>query len=75
MRYKLLNITDPANKVDVTSSFGLPFLRSKVALNEWIAEMILSSGLDWRVEYRVKFKNTSDVYEWVKLNGDTVKVS
>lgn len=40
---------------------------TKAEIESWIADMEAAYGLDWRVGYMVKFKNSPCVYTWRRI--------
>jgi len=67
MRYKLM----VQDKVEI--EVGGQRKKTKREIDDWINRNIMACGLDWRVGYTIKFRNSIDVYvwRWVK-NGETV---
>ena len=48
---------------------------TKKQIEQWIQDNIKACGLDWRVGYTVKFRDSQHVYNWVWIkDGSDVKV-
>ena len=49
--------------------------KTKAELDQWVHDNVYAVGLDWRVGYTIKFRNSSTVYvwRWIKDNKE-VKV-
>ena len=48
---------------------------TKAEVDQWIDDNIRAAGLDRRVGYLIKFRNSSHKYEWVWIkNNQPVKV-
>lgn len=42
-------------------------MKTRAEVDAWIADNIKACGLDWRVGYTIKFRNSNTVYVWRKL--------
>lgn len=47
--------------------------RTKLAVKVWCNTGVENRGLDWRVGYLIKFRDSSDVYEWKTQDGKKIK--
>jgi hypothetical protein len=43
---------------------------TKAEIERWIADNIKGAGLDWRVGFMVKFRNSTEVYAWRNTAND-----
>lgn len=60
---------------DGCSEVGGHRKKTKSEINDWVSQNIEACGLDWRVGYVMKFRNSETIYTWRKLKDhSTVSV-
>lgn len=40
---------------------------TRAEVDQWMEDNIRACGLDWRVGYLIKFRNSDATYEWVRI--------
>mgnify|MGYP000986099659 CR=1 FL=1 len=68
MRYKLTISTD----LKYFSDTGIE-VNTKAEVDEWVKDNIEVRGLDYRVGYYIKFKDSSVLYQWVSKDNKPIK--
>ena len=61
MRYKLMQICPGEEESEVGGQRKM----TKANVEQWIEDNVTSFGLDWRVGYQIKFKNSDTIYKWL----------
>lgn len=64
MRYKLIAEELDENRNKVASEVTDQLKKTKREIEQWAQDNIQTRGLDWRVGFMIKFRDSSTVYDW-----------
>ena len=70
MRYYLEQQTNEG-----VSEVGGQRKKTKREIDEWITDNIKACGLDWRVGYVIKFRDSETIYTWRKIMDHSTVLS